>query len=173
MGKNVTRVKVSACLLCLALVSAMVAFYKYVLLALIYAVALVSTDEFDRNALLDAVAEAQEVPGCSAITRAQKVPPARDPGSFPRQAQNGPHRLKALHPRPKGALQVRLPPSSSRFFPKEPSISWTKSLSKPVRAGIHRRARIMPADVKRPFDAASWRKPGAVGARSAGKERAG
>ena len=61
MGKNVVRVKLLMCLLFLALVSAIVACYKHVLLALIYAVALVSTDEFDLNALFDAVVEAQKV----------------------------------------------------------------------------------------------------------------
>jgi hypothetical protein len=62
MGRNVTRVKVLMCLLFLALVSVMASFSKYLLLALTYAVALISTDEFDRNALLDAVIEAQKVP---------------------------------------------------------------------------------------------------------------
>jgi hypothetical protein len=38
----------------------MASFSKYLLLALIYAVAVISTDEFDRNALLDAVIEAQK-----------------------------------------------------------------------------------------------------------------
>ena len=70
MGKNVMRVKVLVCLLFLALVSAMALFSKYLLLALIYAVSLTSTDEFDRNALLDAVVEAQKDSSCSAITGA-------------------------------------------------------------------------------------------------------
>ncbi|MGA2885002.1 MAG: hypothetical protein ABSE80_07605 [Halobacteriota archaeon] len=60
MGKNVMRVKLLVCLLFLALVSVMASFSKYLLLALIYAVAVISTDEFDRNALLDAVIEAQK-----------------------------------------------------------------------------------------------------------------
>ena len=42
------RVKVLVCLLSLALVSAMALFSKYLLLALIYAVALASTDKFER-----------------------------------------------------------------------------------------------------------------------------
>gem|GEM_PF-744928 len=84
MGKNVMRVKLLVCSLFLAFVSAMALFYKYLLLALTYAVALISTDEFDRNALLDAVIEAQKDSNCSAITGAPQVSPTPDPGSLPR-----------------------------------------------------------------------------------------
>ncbi len=62
MGKNVIRVKLLVCLLFLALVSAMALFSKYLLLALTCAVGFTSTDQFDRNALLDALGEAQKVP---------------------------------------------------------------------------------------------------------------
>ncbi len=65
------RVKVLVCLLSLALVSAMALFSKYLLLALIYAVALASTDKFERTVLLDAVIEAQKDSNCSATTVAQ------------------------------------------------------------------------------------------------------
>jgi hypothetical protein len=82
MGKNVTWVKLLVCLLFLDLVSALVLFYKYLLLALTYAVALISTDDFDRNALLQAVVETHKDSSCSAIPRAQKVSPTRDPGSL-------------------------------------------------------------------------------------------
>jgi hypothetical protein len=78
------RVKVLMCLLFLALVSAMALFSKYLLLALTYAVALISADEFDRNALLDAVIEAQKDSNCSAITGAPQVSPTPDLGSLPR-----------------------------------------------------------------------------------------
>jgi len=84
MGKNVMRVKLLVCLSSLALVSAMALFSKYLLLALIYAVALTSMDQFDRNALLDAVIEAQKDSNCSATTGAPQVSPAPDPGSLPR-----------------------------------------------------------------------------------------
>ncbi len=47
------------CLLLLALVSAMVFFSKYLLIALIYAVALASTDQFDRNAFLDGLVDVE------------------------------------------------------------------------------------------------------------------
>jgi hypothetical protein len=62
----------------------MALFSKYLLLALIYAVALTSMDQFDRNALLDAVIEAQKDSNCSATTGAPQVSPAPDPGSLPR-----------------------------------------------------------------------------------------
>jgi hypothetical protein len=78
------RVKVMVCLLLLALVSAMALFSKYVLLALTYAVALISTDEFDRNALLEAVVAAPKDSNSSATTGAHQVSSARDPGSLPR-----------------------------------------------------------------------------------------
>jgi hypothetical protein len=84
MGKNVMRVKVLVCLLFLALVSAMVLLSKHLLLALIYTVSLISADEFDRNALLDAVAEAQKDSGYTAITGTHQVSPARDSASLPR-----------------------------------------------------------------------------------------
>ena len=82
MRKNAMRVKILVCLSCLALVSAIALFSKYLLLALTYAVALISTDEFDRNALLDAVAEAQKGSICGATTGALEVSPAGDPSSL-------------------------------------------------------------------------------------------
>ena len=44
---------------------------------------------------------------------------------------------------PDEPLQVRLRPSSSRFFPKAPNICRKKSLSKQAAAGIHQKARIV------------------------------
>ncbi len=78
------RVKLLVCLLPLALTSPLIVFSKYLLLALIYGVSLISADEFNRNALLDAVAEAQKDSNCSVITGAHQVSPARDSGSLPR-----------------------------------------------------------------------------------------
>jgi hypothetical protein len=84
MGKNLIWVKRLVYLLFLALVSAMVFLCRYLLLALIYAISLISTDDFDRNALLNAVVEAEKDSGSSTTTRAREVSPARDPDSLPR-----------------------------------------------------------------------------------------
>jgi hypothetical protein len=84
MGKNLIWVKRLVYLLLLALVSAMVLFCRYLLLVLIYAISLISTDDFDRNALLNAVVEAEKDSRSSAITRAREASPTRDPGSLPR-----------------------------------------------------------------------------------------
>jgi hypothetical protein len=73
MGRNVIWLKLVVCSLFLALVSAMVLCYKYLLLALIYTAALISTEEFDRNALVEAVVEAHKDSSCSEITEAQNV----------------------------------------------------------------------------------------------------
>ncbi len=59
MGRNVIQVEGLVCLSLLALVSAMVFFSKYLLIALIYAVALASTDQFDRNAFLDGLVDVE------------------------------------------------------------------------------------------------------------------
>lgn len=85
MGKNVVRVKLLVCTSFLALVSAMVVFCKYLLLAFIYVTVPISTDKFDRDALLDALVEAEKDSGCRAMTQAQ-TERTRDDGSLARGA---------------------------------------------------------------------------------------
>ena len=84
MGKNLIWVKRLVYLLCLAIVSAMVLLCRYLLLVLIYAISLTSTDDFDRNALLKAVVEAETDSKFSVITWAREASRKRDSGSSPR-----------------------------------------------------------------------------------------